>query len=104
MILIGTKHDLKEAYDNNESNIKMGKRSVSLQEGKSLARKIGALGYFETSAKTGKGIKEAINVILISAIESRRDRNLSLVENNTCCAFKCYLSSCLFSCLNRDSQ
>ena len=103
MILIGLKDDLKEAYDNDEKNIKAGRHSVSKKEGIELARKIGALGYFETSAKTGEGINEAFDAILESALESRREHNPS--EN--CCATKCFLTSCLVSCcqcFKKDSQ
>ena len=79
------------------------KKSVSLKEGKELARKIGALGYFETSAKTLEGINEAFDAILESALESIREHNPS--EN--CCATKCFLASCLVSCsqcFKKDSQ
>ena len=33
--------------------------TVSTEEGVKLAKKIHALGYWETSAKTGEGVKEA---------------------------------------------
>ena len=94
MILIGTQHDLKEAYDNSKKSESYP--SVSKNEGKSLAKQIGALGYFETSAKTGMGIKEAIDAILLSALKSRREHKRT--ENNTCFSTKCQFASCLLSC------
>ena len=77
---------MKEAYDNDEDKVKMYGPSVSVKEGRALARKIRALGYFETSAITGKGINEAFDAILESAIESRREHNPS----DNCCATKCF--------------
>ena len=94
MILIGTQHDLKEAYDKSERSKKYP--SVSKNEGKSLAKKIGAIGYFETSAKTGMGIKEAFDAILLLALKSRREHKRA--ENNTCFSTKCQFASCLSSC------
>ena len=94
MILIGTKHDLKEAYDNSKKSEYYP--SVSKNEGKSLAKKIGALGYFETSAKTGMGIKEAFDAILLSALNSRKKHKPA--ENNACFSTKCQFVSCLLSC------
>ena len=101
MILIGTKYDLKEEFE------ERGIRSVSKQDGQKLAKQIGALGYFETSAKTGKGVNEAIDAILESALESNREHNPPPIEKNTCCTTKCYLASCLVNCcqcFKKDSQ
>ena len=37
----------------------MGTQPVLTEEGVKLAKKIHALGFWETSAKTGEGVKEA---------------------------------------------
>ena len=40
-------------------------KPVSYAEGKNMANEIGALNYFETSAKSGEGIQETMNSVLI---------------------------------------
>lgn len=57
-ILIGTKVDL-------ESN-----RQVSEEEGRKLASEIGALDFFETSAKSGAGIENAFQQLAIKTFQT----------------------------------
>ncbi len=57
-ILIGTKVDLGP------------KRQVPQEEGRKIAFEIGALDFFETSAKTGAGVEKAFHQLAIKAYET----------------------------------
>lgn len=58
-IIIGNKNDLKD----------MSK--VSSEEGEKISSKLGALGFLETSAKSGKGVNEAFEQLVIKTINNR---------------------------------
>ena len=69
-MLIGTKADRK-----NELNVSgHSQPPITKEQGEALAREINAVGYVETSAKTGQGIMEAIDLGVEAAMtpESRR--------------------------------
>jgi len=57
-ILIGTKADLGS------------KRQISQAEGKKLASEIGALDFFETSAKTGAGVENAFRQLAVKTYQA----------------------------------
>jgi Ras-related C3 botulinum toxin substrate 1 len=68
IILCGTKIDLRE---NEEIFKKLNERDlkpISFDQGTQLAKEIGAIGYFEVSAKTQKGVKECFNSCIESAL------------------------------------
>ena len=56
IVLIGTNADLK-----NDLKIKNDEK-ISKVEAQNLAKEINAVGYVETSAKTGEGVKEAVQM------------------------------------------
>ena len=58
IVLIGTKADLKDEAQ---------KAPISKAEGDQLAGEINAVGYIETSSKTGDGINEAIQKVIEAA-------------------------------------
>ncbi len=57
-ILIGNKADLTD------------QRAVSEEEGKAVAEEAGALGYLETSAKTGDNVEDAFEDIIKAIVKS----------------------------------
>lgn len=61
-VLIGNKRDLKN------------KRKVTKEDVEAKAEEIGALTYFETSAKTGEGVDEAFEKLAIASIEYFKSR------------------------------
>ena len=69
-MLVGTKCDLKE---DKEALEKMRRadgpeaKPISQEEGDTLARKIKAYAYFETSAKENIGMTEALNAVFEAA-------------------------------------
>lgn len=71
-------HNLNEedndSKNENEEN-KTYERQVTYEEGRELARKNNAI-YFETSAKTGKGIAELFEAVANRFVITKRDPNL----------------------------
>ena len=67
IILVGTKVDLRQKVYNNEGTDDVY-QIVSFMQGKSMAKRIGALKYLECSAMAQEGVKdvfdEAIRVVL----------------------------------------
>jgi len=56
-VLIGNKKDLEET------------RNIPAQEGEALAKEIGAIAFFETSAKTGENVNEMFELIVKAILE-----------------------------------
>jgi len=82
IVLLGTKCDLKEADSSLSEELKkvgiIEGKMVTEAEGKALAKKIGAVGYLETSAKTGDGVKDAFDTAVRAG--------LGLLEpDSSCC-------------------
>ena len=74
IVLIGTKADLKDEAQ---------AAPISKAEGDQLAGEINAVGYLETSSKTGVGIKEAIEKGLEAAMLPNPPP--SMFECKNCC-------------------
>ena len=75
ILLIGTKSDLV---------VRAGAHAVSTKEGVKLAKKIHALGYWETSAKTGEGVKEAF-AAATTALLTPPPTTMETLRNKCCC-------------------
>ncbi|KAJ3044105.1 GTP-binding protein Rho1 [Rhizophlyctis rosea] len=71
VLLVGTKSDLRNDPNTIETLAKLGQKPVTEEEGKRMASQIGALHYFETSAKLNEGIpivfEEAARAALANA-------------------------------------
>ena len=75
IILIGTKSDLAARPDlkNHDGSVV---EPVTKEEGDKMATRIKAYGYYETSAKTGDGVKAAFEAAITAAnIKPRQDNN-----------------------------
>jgi len=75
IILIGTKSDLAARPDlkNHDGSVV---EPVTKEEGDKMANRIKAYGYYETSAKTGDGVKAAFEAAITAAnIKPRQDNN-----------------------------
>lgn len=83
VVLVGTQVDLKtdeRVLDRLASN---GQRPVSLSDAKELAKRLNA-PYIETSAKTGKDLKEAFDMAIIVALK-RQNRKKKFWRKLCCC-------------------
>ncbi|ESO00703.1 hypothetical protein HELRODRAFT_157354 [Helobdella robusta] len=73
VVLVGTQQDLRNDVKVLLDLAKYGQKPVSEEEGRSLAKEIGAIGYMECSALTQKNLKETFDVVVGSGLnESRR--------------------------------
>lgn len=80
-ILVGTKADLRD------DSIKLGAGTVgggydviTTEEGQKLADELGAWGYYECSARTGKGVKAVFDNAIRHAINTKKN-NLKRLKN-----------------------
>ena len=75
--MVGTKADRKD-----ELNVGgQGPPPITREQGEALAREINAVGYVETSAKTGQGIMEAIDL----AVKAAMTPDPEPIETSWCC-------------------
>ena len=79
IVLIGTKADLKYNCEDPITN----------ESGERLAREIQAVGYVETSAKTGEGVHKAIQMG-IKAVLKEEDTKSEKIELLDVLCFSCF--------------
>ena len=62
-----------------------GTQAVSTRKGVQLAKRIHALGYWETSAKTGEGVKEAFAAATQALLTP--PTYMETMKTKCCCCF-----------------
>nr|ACO10387.1 Cdc42 homolog precursor [Caligus rogercresseyi] len=86
ILLVGSQIDLREDEKTRESLAKSKQRPISEEQGRSLAREIGAVTYAECSAMTQKGLKDVFDEAIIAVVNRAgqvgADKESSL---RTCC-------------------
>ncbi|KRH94089.1 Ras-related small GTPase, Rho type [Pseudoloma neurophilia] len=84
-ILVGLKSDLREDPEVNQEGF------VSREQGENLANEIGALEFYECSAKTGTNVDEIfINAAkYIAEYRKQKKEKISLFQKIFCCKFCC---------------
>ncbi|KAJ7738830.1 P-loop containing nucleoside triphosphate hydrolase protein [Mycena maculata] len=73
-ILVGCKTDLRTDPPLVDEQNKVGQRTLTTEEGRAVAKKVGAHEYLECSAKSGQGVNE---VFLEVALVGRRPRHFA---------------------------
>ncbi|KAH8902675.1 hypothetical protein BR93DRAFT_886542 [Coniochaeta sp. PMI_546] len=77
-ILVGTRKDLRDDPATIDDLRKYGQHPVTWDEGYDVSKKIGASGYYETSAKTNEGVRaafEAATRLALTMPEKRKRRS-----------------------------
>jgi len=73
-ILVGTKCDLRDDVEIQKSLKERGEFQVPYQKAAALAKDFGAYGYFETSALTGKGLKNLFDEVIKAAFDDSTEK------------------------------
>eukprot|EP00918_Siedleckia_nematoides_P023806 GHVU01051373.1.p1 GENE.GHVU01051373.1~~GHVU01051373.1.p1 ORF type:complete len:197 (-),score=21.89 GHVU01051373.1:724-1314(-) len=79
IILIGNKTDLREDKESSENLKEKGVEPITKEEGKMMAKKIGAAAYLECSAKLNSGVKDVFDEAAKLALYTTK-------ESSGCCA------------------
>ena len=87
--MIGTKADLKNDGECLRKLEKYGEKPITKEDGERLAEVINAVGYVETSAKTGEGVHEAIQMG-IKAVLKEEDTKSEKIELLDVLCFSCF--------------
>ncbi|XP_072031041.1 cdc42 homolog [Amphiura filiformis] len=74
-LLVGTQSDLRNDRHRLEALRSNKKKPVTLEEGRRLARKVGAYGYVECSALTREGVKSVFDEAVIQFLERKNRRS-----------------------------
>lgn len=79
ILLIGNKTDLREDKESSENLKEKGVEPITKEEGKMMAKKIGAAVYLECSAKLNSGVKDIFDEAAKLALYTTK-------ESSGCCA------------------
>lgn len=75
ILLMGCKQDLRHDSETILQLRKEESKPVTTADAQEVRKRIGAIGYVETSSKTGEGVRNAMEVIIRGAIEIKRKRH-----------------------------
>jgi len=89
--LVGAKTDLRDDSQRLEELARNGDSPISTVEGLELARNVGAVGYFECSAKSGVGVDEIFEKISEYALQTHLKESRSFFGGmwSSLCDFIC---------------
>lgn len=79
-ILVGTQMDRRPTQG------PAGSSFVSMQDGTKLAKDIGAVGYFESSALTREGIRDVFNNAILVALDPKKARATGVSSKKKRCS------------------
>ena len=80
IILVGNKKDLRNDEHTRRELSSMKQEPVKLDDGRSMADKIGAYAYMECSAKSKEGVREVFETATRAALQTKK-------KNKFRCAF-----------------
>jgi len=80
IILVGNKTDLRTDENTKRELSKMKQQPVSVDEGRSMADKIGAYGYMECSARTKEGVRDVFELATRAALQVKKKRKKQMCD------------------------
>jgi Ras family protein A len=83
-ILVGTKSDLRTDPDMVSHMNEKGKKYITLEQAQEVQRKIKAVRYIETSAKTGNNVKECMSEAVMAVINNENVKPYKRKKTGTC--------------------
>lgn len=72
-LVVGCKVDLRDDPEVLNTLKAEGLAPVSTEQGRSVAEKIGASGFYECSSRTGQGVKEVFEAAAIAALQPKKN-------------------------------
>jgi len=80
IILVGNKTDLRVDETTKRELSKMKQQPVTVEEGRSMADKIGAYGYMECSARTKEGVRDVFELATRAALQVKKRKKKPLCD------------------------
>jgi len=80
IILVGNKTDLRTDDTTKRELQKMKQQPVTVEEGRSMADKIGAYGYMECSARTKEGVRDVFELATRAALQVKKRKKKQLCD------------------------
>jgi len=80
IILVGNKTDLRTDETTKRELSKMKQQPVTVEEGRSMADKIGAYGYMECSARTKEGVRDVFELATRAALQVKKRKKKQLCD------------------------
>ena len=71
-VLVGNKKDLRDDEEVKLLLERYNQKPVTFEEGEEVAKKIGAVCYIESSAKTREGVREVFEAATLAALQKRK--------------------------------
>ena len=77
IILVGNKKDLRNDEHTRRELSSMKQEPVKLDDGRSMADKIGAYAYMECSAKSKEGVREVFETATRAALQTKKKKRFA---------------------------